>query len=74
MHASTASSQIVRFRAKDGADAKVEPTTNLKKIIATEPTLKDFVDQRLEKNGVTIEGIAIKDNTTLYRGISRAGA
>ena len=32
-----ASSQIVRFRAKDGADAKVEPTTNLKKIIATEP-------------------------------------
>ena len=69
-----ASSQIVRFRAKDGADAKVEPTTNLKKIIATEPTLKGFVDQRLEKNGVTIEGIAIKDDTTLYRGISRAGA
>jgi hypothetical protein len=63
-----AGSQIVRFRAKDGADAKVEPTTNLKKIIATEPTLKDFVDQRLEKNGVTIEGIAIKDNTTLYAG------
>ena len=31
-------------------------------------TLKDFVDQRLEKNGVTIEGIAIKDDKTLYAG------
>ena len=31
-----ASSQIVRFRAKDGADAKPEPTSNLRKIIAEE--------------------------------------
>jgi hypothetical protein len=63
-----ASSQIVRFRAKDGADAKAEPTSNLKKIIAAEPALKDFVDRRLEENGVTIEGIAIKDDTTLFAG------
>lgn len=63
-----ASSQIVRFRAKDGADAKPEPTSNLKKIIADEPALKDFVDRRLEENGVTIEGIAIKDDGTLFAG------
>ena len=45
-----------------------EPTSNLRKIIAAEPTLKDFVDRRLEENGVTIEGIAIKDDTTLFAG------
>ena len=33
-----------------------------------EPTFKDFVDQRLEENGVTIEGIAIKDDKTLFAG------
>jgi hypothetical protein len=62
-----ASSQIVRFRAKDGADAKVERTSNLKKVIAAESAFKGFVDERLEENGVTIEGIAIKDNT-LFAG------
>jgi uncharacterized protein DUF3616 len=64
----TAASQIVRFRAKDGEDAKVEPTAHLRKIILAEPALEDFVDKRLEKNGVTIEGIAIKDDATLYAG------
>jgi hypothetical protein len=63
-----ANSQIVRFRAKDGKDAKPEPTSNLKKIIADEPALKGFVDRRLEENGVTIEGIAIKDDGTLFAG------
>jgi hypothetical protein len=63
-----ASSQIVRLRAKDGAAAKAEPTSNLRKIIVAEPALKDFVDRRLEENGVTIEGIAIKDDATLYAG------
>ena len=63
-----AHSQIVRFRAKDGKDAKPEPTSNLKKIIADEPALKGFVDRRLEENGVTIEGIAIKDDGTLFAG------
>ena len=33
-----ASSQIVRFRAEDGAAAKAEPTSNLRKIIAAEPS------------------------------------
>ena len=63
-----ASSQIVRFRAKDGAGAKIERTSNLKKIIDAEPAFKDFVDQPLDENGVTIEGIAIKDDATLYAG------
>jgi hypothetical protein len=63
-----ASSQIVRLRAKDGAAAKPDPTSNLKKIIADEPALKGFVDRRLEENGVTIEGIAIKDDVTLFAG------
>ena len=63
-----ATSQIVRFRAKDGTDAKIERTSNLKKMIAAESGLGGFVDQRLEKNGVTIEGIAIKDDKTLLAG------
>jgi len=63
-----ASSQIVRFRAEDGSVAKIEPTSNLKKVMADVPALKDFIDQPLDKNGVTIEGIAIKDDKTLYAG------
>jgi hypothetical protein len=63
-----ASSQIVRFRAKDGPNAKIEPTSNLKTIMADVPALKKFIDQPLDQNGVTIEGIAIKDDKTLYAG------
>ena len=62
-----ASSQIVRFRAKDGGDAKIERTSNLKKIIFDEVAFKGFVDQPLDENGVTIEGIAIRDDT-LFAG------
>jgi len=65
-----ASSQIVRFRAavEDGAAAETERTANLRKIIAAEPSLTPFMDQRLEKNGLTIEGIAVKDDATLFAG------
>lgn len=63
-----ASSQIVRFRAKNGPNAKTQTTSGLRKIIAAEPALKDFFDRRLDESGVTIEGIAIKDDTTLYAG------
>lgn len=62
-----ASSQIIRFRAKHGTDAKIERTANLKKMIAAEPAFEGFRDQRLEKNGLTIEGIAVKDGT-LFAG------
>lgn len=65
-----AASQIVRFRAaaEGGAAAETERTPNLKKIIAAESALASFMDTRLEKNGLTIEGIAIKDNATLFAG------
>ena len=63
-----ANSQIVRIRVRDGADAKPEPTSTLRKIITGETTLKGFADRRLEENGVTIEGIAIKDDKTLFAG------
>lgn len=62
-----ASSQIVRVRAQDGAAAKAERTSNLRRFIVAEPALKDFVDRRLEENGVTIEGIAIKGDA-MYAG------
>jgi uncharacterized protein DUF3616 len=64
----TAASQIVRIRAEDGANAKPEATPNLRKIINEDPVLKGFAGRRLEENGVTIEGIAIKDNKTLFAG------
>lgn len=63
-----ASSQIVRFPAKDGANAKVERTANLRKLIAADSILAQFMDKPLDQNGLTIEGVAIKDNATLYAG------
>ena len=65
-----ASSQVVRFRTtgEDGNASEIERTPRLKEIIAAEPALVPFMDQRLEKNGLTIEGIAIKDDRTLLAG------
>jgi hypothetical protein len=63
-----AASQIVRFRADEGETAKIERTANLRKLIATDPNLAPFMDRRLENNGLTIEGIAIKDDATLFAG------
>jgi hypothetical protein len=56
-----ARSQIVRFRS-DGvrATGPVERTAKLRAIIAKQPDLRRFRDQRLENNGVTIEGIAVR--------------
>lgn len=56
-----ASSQIVRFRAKDGTGAKPERTAGLRTVIAADPGLAPFMDRRLDDNGLTIEGIAIMD-------------
>lgn len=66
----TASSQIVRFRTtgKDGDASKLERTAQLREVIAAEPALRGFMDVRLEKNGLTIEGVAIKDDRTLLAG------
>lgn len=65
-----ASSQIVRFRAaaEGGAAPETVRTPNLRKIIAAEPSLAPFMDRRLENNGLTIEGIAIRDDGTLFAG------
>lgn len=63
-----AASQVVRFRADQGAAATIERTANLRKFIAADQGLLPFMDKRLEKNGLTIEGIAIKDDGTLFVG------
>ncbi|MCK1362398.1 DUF3616 domain-containing protein [Bradyrhizobium sp. 199] len=65
-----ASSQIVRFRTT-GADGNVsglERTARLRDVIASESALSPFVDMRLETNGLTIEGVVIKDDRTLLAG------
>jgi hypothetical protein len=65
-----ASSQIVRFRTTgaDGNASGLERTPKLRDVIANEPALLPFVDMRLEANGLTIEGVAIKDDRTLLAG------
>jgi len=56
-----ASSQIVRFRLGAGnAVTNLERTVKLRDALANEPALRPFLDRRLENNGVTIEGIAIR--------------
>jgi hypothetical protein len=66
-----ANSQIVRFRS-DGARATgpVERTAKLRALIAQQPDLRRYRDQRLENNGLTIEGIAVRRGRILagFRG------
>jgi hypothetical protein len=66
----SASSQIVRFRTsgEDGTASEIERTPRLREIIAAEPLLAPFMDRRLENNGLTIEGVAIKDDVVLLAG------
>ena len=68
----SASSQMVRFRAtgRDGNASEIERTPRLREIIAAEPLLAPFMDRRLDKNGLTIEGVAIKGDLVLagFRG------
>jgi hypothetical protein len=54
-----ASSQIVRITAN--ADTpKIMATGRLRTIIAANPVLSPYLDRRLEINGLTIEGVAVK--------------
>jgi hypothetical protein len=55
-----ASSQIVRVTARADVPA-VTATGKLRAIIAANPVLSPFLDRRLETNGLTIEGVAVKD-------------
>lgn len=65
-----ANSQIVRFRTTgaDGNVSSLERTPRLRDVIASDPALRPFMDMRLEANGLTIEGVAIKDDRTLLAG------
>jgi hypothetical protein len=69
-----ASGQIVRFRS-EGPRASVERTAKLREVIAQQPDLNSHRDQRLEKNGLTIEGIAVRHGRILagFRGPSLNG-
>ncbi len=61
-----AASQIVRFRAgTDGTVSAIERTTKLRAIMAAEPALAPHLDRRLQDNGLTIEGIAIRQGRIL---------
>jgi hypothetical protein len=66
-----ADSQIVRFRLEaDGASSAVERTAKLRAIIAQVPELSPSADRRLENNGLTVEGIAVRRGRLLagFRG------
>jgi hypothetical protein len=54
-----ASSKIVRITETPGGP-HVEVSTKLHAFIAADPILAPFADHRLDENGVTVEGIAIK--------------
>src|SRR5258708_78871 len=56
-----AASQVVRIKAgPNGRVSAVDRSPNLRNIVAAQPELRRFTEQRLENNGVTIEGIAIR--------------
>jgi hypothetical protein len=68
-----ASSQIVRFRPEGAHDlSAVEREGKLRAIIKREPALSKYLDRRLEENGLTIEGIAVRRGQILagFRGPS----
>lgn len=57
-----AASQIAKVTVAANGTATVETTgLSLAKVIQDQPDLKDFAGKRLDENGLTIEGIAIKD-------------
>ncbi|WP_334419007.1 MULTISPECIES: DUF3616 domain-containing protein [unclassified Bradyrhizobium] len=63
-----ASSQIVRFRPAGDKAIDIERSARLKEVFASDRDLAPVVDQRLEENGLTVEGIAIKDDR-LFAGL-----
>ena len=72
-----ASSQVVRVKIDPSsvdADGKLKTSPaitrspQLRKILAAQPDLKPFMDKRLDQNGLTIEGIAVRDKR-LFAGM-----
>ena len=54
-------SQVVRLRVNaDGTFGPPERSGKLRDIIASNAGLNPFMDRRLEKNGLTIEGVAVR--------------
>ena len=71
----TASSQVIRIAADSVmGHPTIQRTTRLKGLLVAQSTLAPFVDKRLEKetNGVTIEGVAVRDHRLFagFRGPS----
>ncbi|ACL55545.1 DUF3616 domain-containing protein [Methylobacterium nodulans] len=63
-----AASQIVRVRlSPEGKGSVVPPVASLTRAIEAEPALAPFAGRRLENDGVTIEGIAVRGDR-LYAG------
>jgi hypothetical protein len=72
-----ASSQIVRVKIDPSsvdADGKLKTppaitrSPQLRNFLAAQPDLKPFMDKRLDQNGLTIEGIAVRDKR-LFAGM-----
>jgi hypothetical protein len=69
-----ASSQLIRVKidvASDGklkTAAEIEASGRLREFLGAQADLKPWIDQRLEKNGLTIEGVAIRDKR-LFAGM-----
>lgn len=55
----TASSQIIRID-ESGNEGSVVSTGKLRDILKAQAALNDYVDQRLDENGLTVEGIAVQ--------------
>lgn len=61
-----ASSQIVRIEiGSAGAVPAIKRTSKLRDVIIAQSALRPFVDRRLENNGLTIEGIAVRHGRIL---------
>ena len=66
-----ASSQLVRIPVDwPSAGSAIKRTNRLTEIIAAEPALAEFANQPLNKNGLTIEGVAVRRGRLLvgFRG------
>jgi hypothetical protein len=71
-----AASQIIPLRVEsDGALVRQSPL-NLSSAIAAQPELQAYAEKRLEGNGLTIEGIAVKGDSLFagFRGPNLPGA
>jgi hypothetical protein len=80
----TASSQIIRLKVNpetgeplpDRDTPDIERSAKLRELLAAQPKLAAFVDKPLDENGVTIEGVAVRDGRLFagFRGPSVDGA